>query len=377
MAAEQLRWHRAGRCSAAPRSRPVRNAPTLTSRARVLRVSAMRLRWIGPIGAYLTLTATCLDPGWPAVARAQSAAATQAEAVAYPDLVAAAVEEFERGNWTEAQALFARAHALEPNARTLRGMGVCAFEAKQYVRAVAHLQQALVETRKPLDAAQQEEAKAVIARAEAFIARVTLALVPVDAQVEVDAQPAVLDFDGRILLDPGMHELGVSAAHHATVRRTVEVNPGDQLRIELTLAPDAVQPIPPAAPVAGRAKATSATQAATAVAEPQHASRTFAWLATGASVAFAGAGAALLALAHAGVGAVERACPVGECTRAQIERAIDREHLATLQLGYGAAFALAGACAATAVVLFATERASKSSTEFALGPSGLRVSGTF
>ena len=41
----------------------------------------------------------------------------------YDRLLDDAVAEFGQGHWTEALAFFGRAHAILPNARTLRGMG--------------------------------------------------------------------------------------------------------------------------------------------------------------------------------------------------------------------------------------------------------------
>ena len=49
---------------------------------------------------------------------------------AYSKALASAMAEYELGNWTEARALFEQAHELNPNARTLRAIGLCAFEEK-------------------------------------------------------------------------------------------------------------------------------------------------------------------------------------------------------------------------------------------------------
>ena len=50
----------------------------------------------------------------------------------YQRLVRQAIAEYAEHNFAEARALFARAHALEPNARTLRGLGMTAFELRSY-----------------------------------------------------------------------------------------------------------------------------------------------------------------------------------------------------------------------------------------------------
>src|SRR5262245_12054084 len=72
-----------------------------------------------------------------------SAAAQQDD---YKALTEAAVEEHSLGHYEEARALFAKAHAINPNARTLWGMGTAAFEARQYVDAMQLFDAALRDT---------------------------------------------------------------------------------------------------------------------------------------------------------------------------------------------------------------------------------------
>jgi len=84
----------------------------------------------------------------------------------YKALTEAAVEEHSLGHYEEARALFAKAHAINPNARTLWGMGTAAFEARQYVDAMQLFQAALSDTRKPLTEAQSKQAESLRKRAE-------------------------------------------------------------------------------------------------------------------------------------------------------------------------------------------------------------------
>src|SRR6188508_389327 len=89
------------------------------------------------------LTARLVLPG--------GASAQAADDAAYRASVDEAVAEFSAGHWEEARTLFKRAHERQPNARTLRGMGMAAFEMRMYVTAIRELEAALRDARKPLD----------------------------------------------------------------------------------------------------------------------------------------------------------------------------------------------------------------------------------
>jgi hypothetical protein len=45
------------------------------------------------------------------------------------------VAEFEAGHLEDSRALFTRAHSTQPNARTLRGLGIAEFELRKYVES--------------------------------------------------------------------------------------------------------------------------------------------------------------------------------------------------------------------------------------------------
>src|SRR5262245_44240118 len=100
----------------------------------------MRLRFLSFACAWL------LCCGWALSPRAQ-AQASGGDAAAYRSAVDDAVSEFAAGRFEEARALFKRAHQLSPNARTLRGLGMTAFELRAYVQAIRELRAALADTR--------------------------------------------------------------------------------------------------------------------------------------------------------------------------------------------------------------------------------------
>lgn len=129
----------------------------------------------------------------------------------YKGLTAAAVEEHSLGHYEEARALFAKAHAINPNARTLWGMGTAAFEARQYVDAIQLLDAALTDTRKPLTAAQRKQAESLRERSEDFIVRLHVTLRPNNASLSVDGHVVQPNSSGVVILDSGMHQIVAAA----------------------------------------------------------------------------------------------------------------------------------------------------------------------
>ncbi len=213
-----------------------------------------RLRsWLGLAFIWLIGGTPCFDVGnlTHSSARAQEAIDEEDGSGApapsgYQKLIDQAVKEFQLGNYPEAFSLFERAHAVQPNARTLRGMGLSAFEERRYVVCIEKLRAALNETRKPLTTQQRAHTEDVLQRALGFVAQYTLELSPANAQVTVDAQPPTI-VEGILLLDPGPHEIAISVEGHQETRH-VRARPNDNvtLRIKLTArqAPVTEQPAP-------------------------------------------------------------------------------------------------------------------------------------
>ena len=81
-------------------------------------------------------------------------------------LIGDAVAEYDAGHFQEARALFRQAHEKPPTARTLRGIGMCSFELRDYVEATRALGASLRETRRPLTAEQKRHAEALLSARE-------------------------------------------------------------------------------------------------------------------------------------------------------------------------------------------------------------------
>lgn len=280
-----------------------------------------------------------LVPATPAAAQRRAQSAKQepksSENPAYRAAIDEALSEFDRGNWDEALALFRRAHAIEPNARTLRGIGFCLFEIRQYVAATRHLEQAMADTRSPLSPAQRSSTQQVLDRAAAFVAHVSVTLSPVDARLLVDGQEVPADASGALQLDPGEHELSASAPGHSPRVLRVSVQSGRNDPIQLELTPDAAGP----EPVAVQAPAPAGDVA------PSTTDRTALkrnLMISGFSVAGAGivVGTVLGVITLTRKDDLEKNCPGNECPPAEADRLDSAKGLA---LGSTLSLAIAGA----------------------------------
>lgn len=164
--------------------------------------------------------------------RAQSGPprASQAE---YRDLISKGLQEYQLGHWSEARVFFADAHAIWPNARTFRGLGMACYEARNYVEAIGFIEQALSNQTQPLTPKLAEEARHILEQARRFVSELRLEVEPRNAVVMLDDKP--LPREGRPLLDPGEHQLDISAPGYRSVHRTVVAQGGQPVHLHLEL----------------------------------------------------------------------------------------------------------------------------------------------
>lgn len=163
----------------------------------------------------------------------------------YQRVIGEAVAEFDAHRFEEARALFRRAHALSPSARTFRGIGLTSFELRDYPASFRALTAALADTRRPLTEAQRSEVQELLQRTERFIGLYTIVLAPAGATLEVDGRPAVLEADGRLVLVLGTHTLTARLEGHTTQTRSLEVSGGEHEEARFELAPvRAVEAVP-------------------------------------------------------------------------------------------------------------------------------------
>lgn len=192
------------------------------------------------VTSVLLLLAALAGGGFGPGARGVSAQETPPSAAAdeYQRIVRDALSEYNSGNFAEAQALFERAHALRPSARTFRGLGRASFELKQYVRAKTELKAALDDARLPLTPAQRDETSALLARVQYYVAKLSVTVTPATAEVVVDGHT----IHGEVELDMGEHTLRVQAAGYRTLTSDVTMDGGKPKSLEFKLEPLELQP---------------------------------------------------------------------------------------------------------------------------------------
>ena len=284
----------------------------------------------------------------------------------YQQVVADALDEYERGSWEEAAALFRRAHELVPSARTLRGMGLAVFEARRYAESIHYLRDALVDTRRPLNGKQRSEVEATLQRAKLFVGSLRLSVVPADAQVLINGRPALRETDGTILTDSGWLDVEASAEGYETLLKRVRMSAGDRQELSVHLTPlRAADPAPLGVATTQQPKAAAAaslpaapepalSSAAEREASGSHALQTWKWVTAGAAVLALGAGGTMLAVQKVKAPAYE-----AECVRAN-NPAPDCESRrtllgTTLWAGSITGLALGGVLTALSVTLFALD----------------------
>jgi hypothetical protein len=203
----------------------------------------------------------------------------QAEDPRYTVLLADAVAEYGAGNYAEARALFAQAHAVLPNARTLRGMGMAAFELREYADALRHLRAALASKERPLTADQRAHAEGLLRRANAYVGSFVVMVRPPEASLRVNGAPAVLEPDGTLLLSLGRHELTARCPTCQDLTQTVVVRGGETGTLVLELESRVLE----------ASVAPGAQDAAEASPQPASTRGGAGWLLGGAGVAAASA----------------------------------------------------------------------------------------
>jgi tetratricopeptide (TPR) repeat protein len=174
---------------------------------------------------------------WAGPALAQEPAANRTEPAAYRESVQAAISEFDGGNFSEARELFARAHAIFPNARTLRGLGMTEFELRHYVNAVRYLDQALASSTKRLEGQLRESTTTLLGRAKSFVGALRLRVSPGTSRLSMDGIPLGLGQGEDIELEIGDHILEVHAEGRLSERRAFSIRGEQVLELTIDLTP--------------------------------------------------------------------------------------------------------------------------------------------
>jgi hypothetical protein len=328
------------------------------------------------------VTALCLGGLLASTAVVSAAAQSQpqpAHAVpGYAEAIAEAVAHYGARRWRDAHTAFTRAHALQPSARTHRGLGLTAFYLDDYAAARQAFEHALADTRRPLTDDQRREIEELMRSAASETGRFELRIAPPSARVEVDGAPT----DRRVLfLARGEHVFSISAADHTPQRTALSVNGREDRILEFELEPvppraaavaSATGPRLPEPAPAAAARAGAGGNAAPAGAST-HGGRVLSWVAAAAVPVFAGAAAAFWFTGKAERDAIERDCRRDGCDRAEADRRITEADLDAHETWTGVSLVLAGTALVAASVLFVVEGEQGGDVEPRLSRGGSEV----
>lgn len=199
----------------------------------------------------------------------------------YKELVKEGMLKYTRGFWPEARAYFLKAHQLAPNARTLRGLALVSYDSRHYVDAIDFAEQSLAHSVHPVADKMAEDLKQLVSQAQNLIGHAQLVTTPSAAELRVDGALVARRADGSIWLDPGEHELSVSAPGYFAETRRLHAEAERPVRVEIVLKSSAVTPVQVAVrPAQAHSQERSALP----------------WVVVGISGAVAAAGGVMLAL---------------------------------------------------------------------------------
>jgi tetratricopeptide (TPR) repeat protein len=164
----------------------------------------------------------------------------------YKRTMESGIVEFDAGRYAEARAIFLRAHEMSPSARTLRVLGMTAFDLRMYPRAVEELSAALVDERKPLKDEHRKQVTQLLQQAQGFVGRFHLQLEPPDVQLELDGERITHAPDAPLVLAVGEHEVRLRAPGFAPLRVSLLVQGREDEQRSFALEPVAVVAAAPA-----------------------------------------------------------------------------------------------------------------------------------
>jgi tetratricopeptide (TPR) repeat protein len=211
------------------------------------RILWFRVRLGGRSSLGLALTMSALGP-----MNSVSAQVEREPPAEYDAEVSAALDDHEAGRFEAAREHFFRAHAVFPNARTLRGLGKVEFELGHYVEAFQYLQGALKSQVRTLPSELRSEVETLLERCRDFVGELALDVKPDSAQIAVDGITLATGPHAELVLAEGDHVLELRATGRLTERRQLAMHARDHLQLAVALSE---VPVPaavvhaPAAPV--------------------------------------------------------------------------------------------------------------------------------
>lgn len=242
----------------------------------------------------------------------------------YEIVLAQSLEAHARGDYEAARVAMERAHAIEPSARTLRGLGIVAFAQGKHLSAIRYLDGSLASEVKPLPSDLRASVQELLTNAWAQVGRYEVVIDPASGDFLIDGAEPDFYAPSVVVLVPGPHVVTARAPARAPYELKLEARAGARETLHLVLA------VPPAPLVVERRVESLSPLAVPPAARPTW------WtpalrntgLAGGTVLFFGGA-----ALYWVGVQKLDdiadgcRSRPEGACTSEQADRRFDARNV--------------------------------------------------
>lgn len=135
---------------------------------------------------------------------------------------------------------FAAAYRLEPNREVLYSLGLVHIRLDQPLQAIDALERYLADTAIPIAPDRERVAREQLAEQQARVAFLKPRLDPVDASVQVEGRRLAARPDGRLALNPGVHDVRVLRDGYQSHQRRISLAPGESQPFEVRLEPGSV-----------------------------------------------------------------------------------------------------------------------------------------
>jgi tetratricopeptide (TPR) repeat protein len=165
------------------------------------------------------------------------ARAQEAPEQVYEQALDRALAAHASGDYQVAESAMREAHALSPNARTLRGLGVILYAQGRYAEAVAPLEAAREHALKPLSAELRVGVDELLLRIWQRIGRLLLRSEPAASEIAVDGAAPLLHGPAEILLTAGEHQVRISAPGREPYELSLRTQAGSRDSLHVVLAP--------------------------------------------------------------------------------------------------------------------------------------------
>ena len=176
-------------------------------------------------------------------------------AAAAPQPKNAAAQLIDEGNelldkkqYQAALARYKAAHEIYPTPKIFYNMGEASRELGELVQAADYYERFLAESGIPERSPLSKAARNAIAALEKRLGRITIEGPAFGAEVFVGGRPAGRVPLARIRVLPGVHQVVIQKDGFTSKREEVDVEAGEEARVDATLEPLAAPPPPPPPP---------------------------------------------------------------------------------------------------------------------------------